>query len=273
LSFSPPKLNLISNLSGKPAAPDLQSPQYWTRHLRHTVRFHAGIQSLLDQGYKFFLEIGPHPPLLTLTQQSAPKQAPICLPSLRKGRSDWLQMLHSLAALYAAGSPVDWSGFDRDYSRRRLVLPTYPFQRQRYWVQSSDNGHAPARSSSPIVQLLEQGDTHALAQLLSQSATLSEDQSKWLPQFLNLLVEHHQHQRSPASVQDWLYPLQWQLKPSAPPSSPEPEPGLWLILADSGGVPPALAALLNQHGHTAVRAHAADRFQKIAPAVWSLDPD
>src|SRR5262249_16421080 len=147
----------------------------------------------VDQGYKLFLEIGPQPTLSALARQSAPGQDLICLPSLRKGRSDSLEMLHSLAALYAAGASVDWTAFDRDYSRRRVVLPTYPFQRQRYWVQPSDNGHSPARPSSPVLQLLEQGDTQTLAQLLSQSANLSEDQSKWLPGLLNLLVERHQH--------------------------------------------------------------------------------
>src|SRR5262249_6008041 len=154
LTFSAPKLNFISNLSGKPAAAEIQSPQYWTEHLRRTVRLQTGIHCLLDQGYKLFLEIGPQPTLLALAQQSAPSQDLICLPSLRRGRSDWLEMLHSLAALYAAGSSVDWSGFDRDYSRRRVVLPTYPFQRQRYWVQSSANGHSPAPPASPVAKLL-----------------------------------------------------------------------------------------------------------------------
>src|SRR5262249_48188542 len=194
------------------------------------------------------------------------------LPSLRRGRSDWLEMLHSLAALYAAGSSVDWSGFDRDYSRRRVVLPTYPFQRQRYWVQSSDNGHSPAPPPSPLVKLLEQGDTQSLAQLLSQTANLSEDQSKWLPELLNLLVEHHQRQQSTASIQDWLYQLEWQPKPHSSSFTPEPEPGLWLILADAGGVARALADLLNQHGHSSVLAYAPGQFQKNAPRAWSLNP-
>ena len=154
-------------------------------------------------------------------------------------------MLHSLAALYAAGSPVDWSAFDRDFSRRRLVLPTYPFERQRYWSESSDNGHAPVPSSSPIVQLIEQGDTHSLAQLLSQSATLSEDQSRWLPQLLNLLVEHHQHQRSSLLHRIGSTTSSGSCNSSSPPSSPEPEPGLWLILAHSGSLARDLAALEN----------------------------
>ena len=218
LSFSPPKLNFISNLSGKPVSAEIQSPDYWTEHLRRPVRYAAGIQTLLDQGYKTFLEIGPQPTLLALARQCSPSQDLLCLPSLRKGRSDWLNMLDSLASLYAHGFTIDWSGFDRDYSRRRVVLPTYPFQRQRYWIESSDNGHPPAQPSSPIVDLLEQGDTRRLAQLLAQTGSLSEDQIKWLPGLVNLLVEQHQHQRSTASIQNWLYQLQWQPKPLRAPS-------------------------------------------------------
>ena len=274
LSFSPPKLNFISNLSGKPVSAEIQSPDYWTEHLRRPVRYAAGIQTLVDQGYKTFLEIGPQPTLLALARQCSPSQDLLCLPSLRKGRSDWLNMLDSLASLYAHGFTIDWSGFDRDYSRRRVVLPTYPFQRQRYWIESSDNGHPPAQPSSPIVDLLEQGDTRRLAQLLAQTGSLSEDQIKWLPGLVNLLVEQHQHQRSTASIQDWLYQLQWQPKPlqAAPETTRDPEPGLWLILADPGGVARALAALLNRRGHRCVLVDPGDRFQKKEPGVWSLDP-
>ena len=274
LSFSPPKLNFISNLSGKPVSAEIQSPDYWTEHLRRPVRYAAGIQTLVDQGYKTFLEIGPQPTLLALARQCSPSQDLLCLPSLRKGRSDWLNMLDSLASLYAHGFTIDWSGFDRDYSRRRVVLPTYPFQRQRYWIESSDNGHPPAQPSSPIVDLLEQGDTRRLAQLLAQTGSLSEDQIKWLPGLVNLLVEQHQHQRSTASIQDWLYQLQWQPKPlqAAPETTRDPEPGLWLILADSGGVARALAALLSRRGHRCVLVDPGDRFQEKEPGVWSLDP-
>src|SRR5262245_48264086 len=274
LSFSPPNFTLISNLSGKPVSAEIQSPQYWTDHLRRPVRYAAGIQTLLEQGYKIFLEIGPLPTLLALAQQSSPNQHLLCLPSLRKGRSDWLNLLNSLAALYAQGFTIDWTAFDRDYSRRRVVLPTYPFQRQRYWIETSDNGHPSAAPSSPIVDLLEQGDSQRLTQLLAQTGSLSEDQIKSLPQVVNLLVEQHQNQRSTASIQDWLYQLQWQPKPlqATPEIARDPEPGLWLILADPGGVGRALAALLGRRGHTSVLVYAGDQFQKKEPGVWSLDP-
>src|ERR1051326_202658 len=61
------------------------------------------------------------------------------LPSLRRGRSDWEQMLETLGRLYVEGVSVDWKGFDRDYERRKVTLPTYPFQRERYWVETTQS--------------------------------------------------------------------------------------------------------------------------------------
>src|SRR5690606_11399002 len=58
----------------------------------------------------------------------------IWLPSLRPGQPDWRQLLESLGTLYVRGAPVDWTGFDRPFHRRRIPLPTYPFQRRRYWM-------------------------------------------------------------------------------------------------------------------------------------------
>ena len=66
-------------------------------------------------------------------------------PSLRRGHADWQQMSESLATLYVQGVDVDWAGFDRDYPRRRVVLPTYPFQRKRYWVDAPEQKSHTAR--------------------------------------------------------------------------------------------------------------------------------
>jgi acyl transferase domain-containing protein/ubiquinone/menaquinone biosynthesis C-methylase UbiE/acyl carrier protein len=71
------------------------------------------------------------------------------LPSLRQESSDWQQMLTSLGALYVQGAPIDWPSFDHDYQRRKVTLPTYPFQRQRYWVESN-----PSRPSSTVLSPL-----------------------------------------------------------------------------------------------------------------------
>src|SRR5262249_13378120 len=89
---------------------------------------------LITQGFETLLELGPRP-LLTKMVKPYYQQAGIAwLASLEKGLDDWQVMLGSLSELYVRGVNVDWTGFDRDYNRRKLALPTYPFDRKRYWM-------------------------------------------------------------------------------------------------------------------------------------------
>lgn len=136
VTFSSPQINLISNVTGQQVTTEITNAEYWVRHLRRSVRFADGMETLHQQGYEVFLEIGPKPTLLGMGRKCLPEGVGVWLPSLRPGLSDWQQLLESLGQLYVRGGSVDWSGFDQDYRRRRLVLPTYPFQRQRYWVET-----------------------------------------------------------------------------------------------------------------------------------------
>jgi acyl transferase domain-containing protein/acyl carrier protein len=138
VAFSGPRIPLVSNVTGRLAGrEELTRASYWRRHLREPVRFAAGIETLRLQGVTAFVEIGPSPALLSLGRRGLPDSNAEWLPSLRHGRGDWEQMLESLAALYASGVAVDWAGFDRPYGRRRIALPTYPFQRERCWVEAA----------------------------------------------------------------------------------------------------------------------------------------
>ncbi|MDD5033390.1 MAG: beta-ketoacyl synthase N-terminal-like domain-containing protein [Methylococcaceae bacterium] len=138
VTYHAPRLPLISNVSGRPATLEVASPDYWVRHVRASVRFADGVGALQTQGAGIFLEIGPKPTLLGMAESCLDPRsaAPSMLPSLRPGRSDWQPVLESLGALYQHGVNVDWTGFDRGYPRRKLVLPTYPFQRQRCWTEA-----------------------------------------------------------------------------------------------------------------------------------------
>ena len=137
VEYSPPQIRLISNLTGQSIeGGEIAQAEYWCRHIRESVRFSAGMQALHNCGCEVFIEIGPHPVLTGMGRQCLPEEAGVGLPSLRRGHDDWQQLLQSLAELYVRGVRVDWCGFDRDYPRRRLPLPTYPFQRQRYWLES-----------------------------------------------------------------------------------------------------------------------------------------
>lgn len=135
ISYADPQIKLASNLSGELVeSRTLSDPGYWVRHLREPVQFARSMQTIGEGGYKIFLEIGPQPTLLGMGSRCLPGDDLVWLPSLRQGRPDWARMLESLAACYTAGLEVDWDGLDRDYHRSRVVLPTYPFQRQQFII-------------------------------------------------------------------------------------------------------------------------------------------
>lgn len=139
IATRPPRIPLVSNLTGQLADEQtLADPEYWVRHARSPVQFAAGMQTLAELGCDVFLEIGPSPTLIGMGQRCLTEGSLHWLPSLRPGRDDWQTLLESLADLYVAGVPIDWKGFDKDYSRRRVDLPTYPFQRKRYWAKSAE---------------------------------------------------------------------------------------------------------------------------------------
>lgn len=135
VKFAAPQIPLWSNLTGTQfTAEEIPDAHYWRYHTREPVRFAAALDNLAAEGYSIFLEVGPTPVLAGMGQRSLPDHLLTWLPSLRRGQDDWQQMLSSLATLYQKGIDVDWAGFDRPYPRRRIQLPTYPFQRSRYWV-------------------------------------------------------------------------------------------------------------------------------------------
>lgn len=136
INFSTPRIRLISNITGQSIQDDIVNADYWCRQLRQPVRFADGMESLDQLDVDVFLEIGPKPVLLGLGQQCLiDGKERAWLPTLRKNK-DWEHILSSLGQLYERGIKIDWSGFEQDYAkaRRRVILPNYPFQRQRYWA-------------------------------------------------------------------------------------------------------------------------------------------
>ncbi len=144
ITYRPPQINLISNVTGRRVYEEIATPDYWVRHLQETVHFADGVKVLHAENVNFMIEIGPKPTLLGMVELQSSENsssAPMMMPSLRENRSDWQQMLESLSQLYVHGVEIDWIGFDKDYVRNKVVLPTYPWQRQRYWVESDQQKH------------------------------------------------------------------------------------------------------------------------------------
>ena len=139
-SFHPPQLPFISNLSGTwITAEEATSPDYWTRHLRETVRFGDGLRELLQDPDSILLEVGPGRTLATLARKNPHRTARhLMLNSLRHAEDlthDDAFLLATLGKLWVAGVRVDWSGFYQHEQRKRVPVPVYPLESKRYWIE------------------------------------------------------------------------------------------------------------------------------------------
>jgi acyl transferase domain-containing protein len=138
LQLVAPTIPLISNLTGRVVeASEITKASYWVRQTRETVQFESGIQELAAQGCEIFLELGPKPVLARLARRCLPQATLAAVPSLQAGVPDWQILLETVSTLHLHGVEIDWKGFDSCYERHKLALPTYPFERQRYWVGTS----------------------------------------------------------------------------------------------------------------------------------------
>ena len=137
LQFQAPRIRLISSVTGCLVGPqEMADPGYWRTQVRQPVLFRKAIETLQELEVGIFLETGSGSTLVGLGQQSANGKAHSWLTSLRKGRAEWTSALESLAQLYVHGVDVNWAGFDEPYGRMRVPLPSYPFERQKYWLES-----------------------------------------------------------------------------------------------------------------------------------------
>ena len=144
-----PKVPFVSNLTGKWITErEAVEPAYWAKHLRQTVRFAEGIGQLLHDAERVFLEVGPGETLSNLTKQHpARTQRTLVLSSLPRGCEEEDALLNTLGRLWLVGVQVDWRAFYANERRRRVPLPTYPFEPTRYWVEPLRVA-APSQTSS-----------------------------------------------------------------------------------------------------------------------------
>jgi acyl transferase domain-containing protein/acyl-CoA synthetase (AMP-forming)/AMP-acid ligase II/acyl carrier protein len=146
VEYKPTNIAWISGLTGCEMTGVLNA-RYWRDQLRETVRFADGIQCLRSSGVGVYIEMGPDPVLLGAARQDSPADdSALWFPALRKDRDDWDVTLETLASLYQRGAEIDWIGFDKPWARRKVALPTYPFQRQRYWMDRQPRASVPLYS-------------------------------------------------------------------------------------------------------------------------------
>ncbi|MFN6559097.1 MAG: beta-ketoacyl synthase N-terminal-like domain-containing protein [Nostoc sp. ChiSLP01] len=142
ISLKPPQIPYLSNVTGTwITAEQATNPSYWTQHLCQPVRFADGVNQLWTKHSPIFLEIGPGQALSSLAMQCLDRVGDankVILSSLRyayERQSDVAFILNTLGQLWLEGIKIDWSGFYAHERRHRLPLPTYPFERQRYWIE------------------------------------------------------------------------------------------------------------------------------------------
>ncbi|MET8983466.1 type I polyketide synthase [Streptomyces sp. NPDC004539] len=139
VTYHAPAIPVVSNLTGEIAGAELGTPDYWVRHVREAVRFHDGVRTLAAEGVTACLEVGPGGALSVLARDCVPEGGPVCVPALPRDRPEPAALLTALATLHVQGVPVDWStvlGGPAD-PYETAALPTYPFQRERYWLPAT----------------------------------------------------------------------------------------------------------------------------------------
>jgi acyl transferase domain-containing protein len=129
-----PGVDYISPLDGRPVGNQTLDARYWGRQIREPVRFYDAVKTLEADGYELFLEIGPAPILSSLGAQIVTNPRCLFIPSLRKGHPHWETVLNALGKLYTNGLNIDWPAVGHPFRRQKVSLPTYPFQRQSYWI-------------------------------------------------------------------------------------------------------------------------------------------
>ncbi|MEU9508925.1 type I polyketide synthase [Micromonospora sp. NPDC048170] len=241
LDLRAPTLPVVSNLTGELADPaQLTDPGYWVRHVREAVRFADGVRTLRAHGVGTFVEVGPDAVLTASAQETlagidaADAALTVVVPVLRRDRPDRRTLLAALAQLHVAGTPVRWADLFADRPGRLVALPTYPFERQHYWVPAE----APADEATVtgagtldrrFWEAVERADLDALRDTL---AVADETAAESLRTLLPVLADWRRQRQEHSVLDGWRYRADWQV---APEPTPARLTGTWLLALPAGG--------------------------------------
>ncbi len=259
VSFSAPRIPVVSNVTGGLGGEEFCSPEYWVGQVRGTVRFADGVGWLGAQGVRSFLELGPDGVLSAMTMEcfrdtaeagEGDRRTVVSL--LSAERPETLSLMGALAEVWTHGVPVDWAGMLGESGAKQVALPTYPFQRRRYWLESPVSGHpgggtvsANGRpvdgAESEFWDAVEREDLEGLLDVLGLD---DEDERGSLDALLPGLTAWQRRHRERSTVDSWLYRVQW--KPIAASVSVPVLSGAWLVAVPSSlGEDPWIATLLD----------------------------
>nr|CUW01177.1 Type I polyketide synthase [Streptomyces caniferus] len=219
----------FSTVTGDWIDPRRLDAEYWYQNLRCPVRFEHAVRSLAEQDYRAYIEPSPHPvaaPAVRETLDALGIEDAAVVGTLRRGEGGPRRFLTSLAELSAAGGPVNWRTVldpTGDGGGRRTALPTYPFQRRRYWPEPAPHvrGSAADATDSRFWEAVASGDADTLGAALDMDpATLDE--------LLPALADYRRRHREAAEADSWRYRITWQ--PVAADAAPATLRGTWLMV-------------------------------------------
>ncbi|MET9499900.1 SDR family NAD(P)-dependent oxidoreductase, partial [Streptomyces sp. NPDC006552] len=232
ITYATPTIPVVSNLTGRLATEgELTSAEYWVRHVRQAVRFADGVGALVSEGVTRFLEIGPDGTLTALAQDGAADSDALHVPVLRKDGSEYMAVLRAMAKFHVDGGEMSWApALGSGVGGEPVDLPTYAFQRTRFWPTVTGGHPAAAGSGSgddaSFWSVVEGG-----APDLAGTLGVPDDALKAV---LPALTELRRGHMARAEVDSWRYRVTWE--PVALPS-PVPLGGRWLLLQAPGAVP------------------------------------
>jgi acyl transferase domain-containing protein len=230
MDFQAPRLRLISSVTGRRAMlEELSTASYWRRQVRDPVQFHEALKQLA--GCEVVVEIGPGSTLLALGRAAIGEQGRLWTPSIRRSRPDTWQMAQSLAELYVRGVEVDWVGYHQGRGSRRIALPTYPFQRQRYWI---DGRPAPdvEPETAPSLKLIGSVD------VFNKDGSVASRAEGAVPCDLKVKPT-----RGPA-LEDWFYQVTWHPAELGAPA----KPAVWVLFSVEDSFCLELAVKIRESG-------------------------
>ncbi|WP_435832579.1 acyltransferase domain-containing protein, partial [Micromonospora echinofusca] len=230
LDWQSPRVPVVSNVTGAVAeAEEITDPAYWVRHVRQAVRFADGVAALREQGVDTFLEVGPDAVLTAMAAEAEAADDVRYVATLRRNQSDVTTLTSAVGQLWAAGVPVDWTAYHgQTAARPRVVeLPTYAFDRQRYWLEdprpASPAAGAAAPSDEQFWAAVESGDLGVLDDELGAD----EPSTALLPK----LARWRRATQQRAAVDSWRYRVTWR---TADVPASATLPGTWLLLMAPG---------------------------------------
>ncbi|MFG2342420.1 type I polyketide synthase, partial [Streptomyces yangpuensis] len=214
IEFHTPTLPVISNITGTLAGDELGTADYWVRHVRATVRFADGLTTLRSLGTGTFLELGPDATLTSLTDGDG-------IPALRPNRPEATTLLTALGNLHTRGLTINWSTVFP--GARHIQLPTYAFQRERFWLESAASAE-PATSAvdAAFWDAVERGDL----------GSLGIDAQQPFGDVLPALSSWRRRRQEQSLVDSWRYRTHWT--PVTDVNAPSALSGTWWVVGESG---------------------------------------